>query len=362
MKLPYAQQCHITQQTRLIAPATAIEDVPTGPHVAQLVPRMRAAIAKVFRGEDDRLVVVVGPCSIHDPSAALEYATCLAALHHEVRRDLLLVMRTYFEKPRTTVGWKGLINDPHLDESFAVNDGIALARRLLRDIVSLGVPTGCEFLDAISPQYLADVVCWGAIGARTAESQLHRELASGLSMPVGFKNGTDGHVDTAVEGVISAAHPHSFLGINAAGQASIVATTGNRDCHIILRGGKSGPNYAPTCIDAAKLRLQEAGLLPRVMVDVSHGNSGKDHRRQLLVAKDVGAQIALGQQGIFGLMMESFLVEGAQRPARASKLRYGQSVTDACLGWEQTRQALLGLADAVQTRRQCAAASTPLVP
>ena len=215
-------------------------------------------------------------------------------------------------------------------------------------------------MDAISPQYLADVVCWGAIGARTAESQLHRELASGLSMPVGFKNGTDGHVDTAVEGVISAAHPHSFLGINAAGQASIVATTGNLDCHIILRGGKTGPNYAPTCIEAAKLRLRQAGLLPRVMVDVSHGNSGKDHRRQLLVAKDVAAQLALGQQGIFGMMLESFLVEGSQRHARASALRYGQSITDACLGWEQTHEAILSLAEAVHTRRQHAPAA-PLV-
>jgi 3-deoxy-7-phosphoheptulonate synthase len=260
-------------------------------------------------------------------------------------------MRVYFEKPRTTVGWKGLINDPRLDGTFAINEGLRLARRLLVDLADLGVPAGCEFLDPISPQFIADTVSWGAIGARTTESQVHRELASGLSMPIGFKNGTDGDVQIAIDAVRAGAHPHRFLGVTEQGLGAIVATRGNRDCHIILRGGQSGPNYDAASVEKAATALRDAGLPPRLMVDVSHGNSGKDHRRQPTVAKEIAAQVAAGESAIFGVMMESFLVEGRQDLVTASTLRYGQSITDACMGWDTTVDVLAGLAASVRSRR-----------
>jgi 3-deoxy-7-phosphoheptulonate synthase len=320
------------------------------PALALAVPQHRRDIAAALGRTSLRLVVVVGPCSIHEPRAALEYAARLAALQAEVGDALLLVMRTYFEKPRSTIGWKGLLNDPHLDRSFSVAAGLSMCRQLLCDIGALGVPTACEFLDPVSPRYLADAVCWGAIGARTAESQVHRELASGLEMPIGFKNGTDGRVDVAVQGVVAAAQPHRFLGINPAGQAAVISTRGNADCHIILRGGKSGPNYAPEAVAAALEQLRAAGLPPRVMVDVSHGNSNKQLDAQLEVSAAVARQVAAGNRGIVGLMMESFLVGGSQAFGELKTLRYGQSITDSCLGWEQTVQSLGELAAAVRRR------------
>jgi 3-deoxy-7-phosphoheptulonate synthase len=349
---PFDADCHIAQQSALISPAELHAAVPLGGPQSGRIGHKRRAIAAALHGDDPRLVIVVGPCSIHDPAAALEYAQRLAHLGTELQEDLIVVMRTYFEKPRTTVGWKGLINDPYLDETYAINDGLRLGRRLLLDILELEVPTGCEFLDAISPQYLADAVCWGAIGARTTESQVHRALASGLCMPVGFKNGTDGSIDIAIEGVISAAHPHSFLGINRDGQASIVATTGNPHCHVILRGGKRGPNYGPDSVRQVLADLQRAGLPQRLMVDVSHGNSGRDHRQQLPVARQVAQQIAAGQAGIVGVMLESFLLEGKQALGSGAPLRYGQSITDACLGWEDTETALRALAQGAAKRRR----------
>src|SRR5262245_5618833 len=298
------------------------------------------------------MVVVVGPCSIHDPAAAMDYARRLKALGDELRADLCIVMRVYFEKPRTTVGWKGLINDPHLDGSFVINEGLRCARRLLIDLNELGLPAGCEFLDPISPQFTSDLVSWGAIGARTTESQVHRELASGLSMPVGFKNGTDGGVQVAIDAVRAAVHPHTFLGVTDQGLSAIVATRGNPDCHVILRGGQSGPNYSAASVQKVAQALRDAGLPPRLMIDTSHGNSEKDWRRQPRVAQDIGEQVAQGDQTIVGVMMESFLVDGRQNVARLDALTYGQSVTDGCLGWEATVPTLTGLAEAVRARRR----------
>ncbi len=335
----------------LIPPAILLEEIPLEESAVQAVARSREAIARAIHGKEERLVVVAGPCSIHDPAAALEYAEKLARLAASVADDLLLVMRAYFEKPRTTVGWKGLINDPHLDGSFAINDGLRTARRLLRDIVRMGLPVGCEFLDPISPQFTADLVSWGAIGARTTESQVHRELASGLSTPVGFKNGTDGNIRIAVEGVVSAMHPHRFLGVTEQGVAAIISTQGNPDCHIILRGGDTGPNYGPEAIMDAKNTLIKAKLPARLMVDISHGNSGKDHRNQPAVARALIEQIMAGQDAIFGVMMESFLVEGNQALTAKSNLKYGQSITDACLGWETTAQLIEELALGSRRRR-----------
>src|SRR5438309_6526139 len=278
----------------LLPPLILVEEQTLSDRGSQTVTRARQEIARILRGEDDRLVVIVGPCSIHDPAAAVEYARRLEKLAQEHARDLCIVMRVYFEKPRTTVGWKGLINDPHLDGSFAINEGLRRARRLLLELAELGLPTGCEFLDPISPQYTSDLVSWGAIGARTTESQVHRELTSGLSMPVGFKNGTDGGVQIAIDAVRSSAHPHRFLGVTEQGLCAIVATRGNPDCHVTLRGGQSGPNYDALHVQKAVAALRDAGLNARLMIDTSHGNSEKDYRRQPAVARDVGVQLAQG--------------------------------------------------------------------
>ena len=335
----------------LLPPAILVEELPLGDRGSETVSRAREAVSAVLGGQDDRLVVVVGPCSIHDPVAAIDDARRLRRVADEHARDLCIVMRVYFEKPRTTVGWKGLINDPRLDGTFAINEGLRLARRLLVDLADLGLPAGCEFLDPISPQFIADTVSWGAIGARTTESQVHRELASGLSMPIGFKNGTDGDVQIAIDAVRAGAHPHRFLGVTEQGLGAIVATRGNRDCHIILRGGQSGPNYDAVSVEKAATALRDAGLPPRLMVDMSHGNSSKDHRRQPIVAKEIAAQVAAGDSAIFGVMMESFLVEGRQDLVAPTTLRYGQSITDACMGWETTVDVLAELAASVRSRR-----------
>ncbi len=339
----------------LVPPAILIEELPLTERGSETVARGREAVGRVLNGADDRLVVIVGPCSIHDPGAALDYAGRLKALADELTRELCVVMRVYFEKPRTTVGWKGLINDPRLDGSFVINEGLRLARRLLRDLSELGLPAGCEFLDPISPQYTSDLVTWGAIGARTTESQVHRELASGLSMPVGFKNGTDGGVQIAIDAVRSAAHPHRFLGVTEQGLCGIVATRGNPDCHVILRGGASGPNYDTLTVRKTVTALRDSDLKPRLMVDTSHGNSEKNHARQPLVAREIASQVAGGEGGIFGVMMESFLVEGRQELGDRAALVYGQSVTDACLSWVQTIPVLRELADAVRARRKARA-------
>ncbi|MGH2588597.1 MAG: 3-deoxy-7-phosphoheptulonate synthase [Dehalococcoidia bacterium] len=335
----------------LVSPAMLLDELPLTEEESVSVTRAREAVVRILNGEDDRLVVVVGPCSIHDPAAALDYARRLKCLADEFAEDLCIVMRVYFEKPRTTVGWKGLINDPHLDGTYAVNEGLRLARRLLLEIVALGLPTGCEFLDPISPQYFADAVTWGAIGARTTESQVHRNLASGLSMPLGFKNGTSGEVQIAIDALRAAAYPHSFLGVTEQGLAAIVTTFGNPDCHVILRGGQNGTNYDGASIQGTLAALHEGGLPPRVMIDTSHGNSSKNHRRQPIVAQEIAAQVADGEAGIIGLLMESFLVEGRQDLTEPSTLVYGQSITDACMSWEMTVPTLQHLAEAVRGRR-----------
>jgi 3-deoxy-7-phosphoheptulonate synthase len=336
----------------LVPPVILLQELPLTEEGSLTVTRARAEVSRILKGEDDRLIVVVGPCSIHDPAAARDYGRRLRALVDELGRDLCLIMRVYFEKPRTTVGWKGLINDPHLDGSFAINVGLRLGRRLLLDLVELGLPAGCEFLDPISPQFITDLVSWGAIGARTTESQVHRELASGLSMPVGFKNGTDGGVQIAIDAVRAAAHPHSFLGVTEQGLAGIVSTRGNPDCHVILRGGQSGPNYDAKSVQAALAGLRRAGLPARVMIDTSHGNSEKDYRRQAPVARDIAGQVAAGERGIIGVLMESFLVDGRQDLGDPSRLTYGQSITDACMGWDMTVPVLRELATAVRARRK----------
>jgi len=336
----------------LMPAAVLLEEIPTSPAAATLVEASRKAVGAILRGEDDRVVVVCGPCSIHDVDAARAYATGLAAVAARLRADLFIVMRVYFEKPRTTVGWKGLINDPDLDGSFRVNRGLRLARTLLSDLAELGVPVGSELLDTITPQYLADLISWGAIGARTTESQVHRELASGLSMPVGFKNGTSGNVNVAVEAALAARHPHSFLGVTKQGIAAVVQTRGNDACHVILRGGADGlTNFDADAIDAAVIRLRTHGLAPRVMVDASHGNSGKDPQRQPLVLQSLAQQIASGSTEIFGVMLESHLVGGRQDLVPGRPLTAGQSITDACLAWDETVPVLEALASAVRTRR-----------
>jgi len=335
----------------LIPPAILLEELPLSEEASMTVSRGREELVRILTGEDDRLLLIVGPCSIHDPKAGLDYARRLQALAGELAEDLCIVMRVYFEKPRTTVGWKGLINDPHLDGSFKINDGLRLARRLLLDLAELGLPAGCEFLDPISPQYTSDLVTWGAIGARTTESQVHRELASGLSMPVGFKNGTDGGVQIAIDAIRSSAHPHRFLGVTEQGLCAIVSTRGNPHCHAILRGGQSGPNYDVIHVQKTVAALRDAGLIPRLMIDTSHGNSEKDYRRQPLVAREIAAQLAQGEGGVFGVMMESFLADGRQDLVRPTSLVYGQSITDACMGWEMTVPAIRELAEAVRARR-----------
>jgi len=325
-----------------------------GTPVETLVAGTRGAVRRIMAGEDDRLLVVVGPCSIHDPAAALAYARKLKAERERHAGTLEIVMRVYFEKPRTTVGWKGLINDPYLDESYRIHEGLRIARQLLVDINRLGVPAGSEFLDVISPQYIGDLIAWGAIGARTTESQVHRELASGLSAPVGFKNGTDGNIKIATDAIQAAARPHHFLSVHKNGQVAIVETRGNKDCHVILRGGKA-PNYDAESVAAACLEIEGAKLPCRLMVDASHANSSKQHQRQIDVMKDVGTQLAAGSRCIFGVMVESHLVGGAQKftPGQDNPeaLTYGQSITDACIDWNDTVGLLDGLAASVLARR-----------
>ena len=341
----------IAQLKPLIPPAILMEELPVSERASSTVVSARRELDAILAGADDRLVVVVGPCSIHDSVAALEYGEQLAEKATTLRDELCLVMRVYFEKPRTTVGWKGLINDPHLDDSFDINNGLRAARSLLVQLADMGLPTGSEFLDTITPQFIADLICWGAIGARTTESQIHRELASGLSMPVGFKNGTDGNVQIALDAIGAARHPHHFLSVTKQGISAIVATSGNINCHLILRGGSQGPNYHPGSVGAAADKLRAVDLPQRIMVDCSHGNSDKDHRRQPAVGRDVAAQVAGGSRDIFGVMLESHLVEGNQKLG-AEELVYGQSVTDACMGWETTVEVLEELAGAVAQRRR----------
>ncbi len=335
----------------LITPALLEEALPVPDAAQALVENSRVAISRVLHGADDRLIVVVGPCSIHDHDQALEYARLLKAQADAMAGDLLLVMRVYFEKPRTTVGWKGYINDPHLDDSFAINTGLQMARRLLLDVLALGLPVGTEFLDLLSPQFISDLVSWGAIGARTTESQSHRQLASGLSGPVGFKNGTDGSIKVATDAIQSARSVHAFMGMTKMGQVAIFETRGNDDCHVILRGGKH-PNYSTADVDAACTLLKSAGLRENMMIDVSHANSSKKHQRQIAVAAEVAQQIALGDRRINGLMIESHLNEGRQEIVPGQPLKHGVSVTDACISFEQTVPLLQGLAAAVRARRQ----------
>jgi len=342
----------------LITPRTLLDELPLDDDRTATLLGGRAAAHAVLDGQDDRLLVVVGPCSVHDVDATREYATLLASAAERLSADLLIAMRVYFEKPRTTVGWKGLINDPHLDGSGDVNAGLRAARGLLLEVLGLGLPIGCEFLDPITPQYISDAVCWGAIGARTAESQIHRQLGSGLSMPVGFKNRTDGDVQVAVDAVRAAAVPHAFAGIDEDGRSAILHTRGNRDCHIILRGGRGRANYGPEDVEAARRRLRGAGLPERLMIDVSHDNSSKQPERQPAVAAAVGAQVARGESAIVGVMLESFIVGGRQDIEPGRPLTYGQSITDGCIDWATTLKVLEGLAEAVRDRRECGSRSS----
>ena len=338
----------------LISPALLQDELPVPRETQALVERSRAAIADVLHGRDDRLVVVVGPCSIHDHDQAMEYARLLRGAADELSGELLVVMRVYFEKPRTTVGWKGYINDPRLDGSFRINEGLRRARGLLLDISALGLPIATEFLDLLSPQYIADLIAWGAIGERTTESPSHRQLSSGLSCPLGFKNGTDGGVQIAADAMVAASARHAFMGMTKMGMAAIFETRGNQDTHVILRGGKQGPNYDAASIDACCAALRKAGQREQVMVDCSHANSNKSHLRQIDVAQDVAAQIAGGDARITGVMIESNLEEGRQDLKPGEPLRHGVSITDACLGWTQTLPVLRALAEAVRQRRRAA--------
>jgi 3-deoxy-7-phosphoheptulonate synthase len=340
----------IKEIKELLAPDQIRREFPLTDKAAQTTYEARRAIHRILHGADDRLLVIVGPCSIHDTKAALEYARKLKAERDRHQAELLVVMRVYFEKPRTTVGWKGLINDPHLDGTFKINDGLKLGRRLLLELNDMGMPAGVEYLDVISPQYIADIVSWGAIGARTTESQVHRELASGLSCPVGFKNGTDGSLKIAVDAIRTSQHPHHFLSVTKEGHSAIVSTLGNEDCHIILRGGKH-PNYDAASVDAACKELAAAGLAQRVMIDLSHSNSQKNYMRQVEVAKEVAGQIAKGDERIIGVMVESHLKAGRQDLHPGKELVYGQSITDACIGWEETVPLLENLAEAIRSRR-----------
>jgi 3-deoxy-7-phosphoheptulonate synthase len=340
----------ITGLQEVLPPKQLHEEFPIDEAASETVYHARNAVHNILQGEDDRLVVVVGPCSVHDPAAALDYASKLKPLIDELADELCIIMRVYFEKPRTTVGWKGLINDPNLDESFEINKGLRLARKLLRDLALAGVPTGTEYLDLISPQYIADLVSWGAIGARTTESQGHRELASGLSCPVGFKNSTDGGFKIAIDAVKAASNPHVFMSLTKEGHSAIFSTKGNDDCHIILRGGKQ-PNYDAKSVQHAAEQLEKYGLKPSMMIDCSHANSMKDFRRQVDVCESVAAQVADGENRIMGVMLESHLVEGRQDVIPGQKLTYGQSVTDACISWETTETCLRDLAAAVHKRR-----------
>ncbi|MCH7697209.1 MAG: 3-deoxy-7-phosphoheptulonate synthase [Proteobacteria bacterium] len=332
------------------SPAEICEDIPISEKAATIVYETRQTIHNILIGKDDRLMLVIGPCSIHDTVAAVEYASRLQPLMEELKDDLLIIMRVYFEKPRTTVGWKGLINDPDLDGSFHINKGLRLARQLLLDINEMAIPAGTEFLDIITPQYLTDMVSWGAIGARTTESQVHREVVSGMSCPIGFKNGTDGTTQIAVDAIRSASQPHNFLSLRKEGTSAIFKTKGNEDCHIILRGGKQ-PNYNADSINAAASQLQSAKLPARIMVDFSHANSRKQYQLQLQVGHDVAKQVAAGDGRIFGAMIESHLIAGRQDIVADKELVYGQSITDACLGWEETEPLIRELAQAANKRR-----------
>ena len=334
----------------VLPPEELHREYPITEQASDTVYHTRQAIHDILSGNDSRLLVVVGPCSIHDPKAAREYAQRLKNIIEELEDDLCIVMRVYFEKPRTTVGWKGLINDPHLDDSFNINHGLRVARSLLLDLAEMGVPSGTEFLDLISPQYIADLVSWGAIGARTTESQGHRELASGLSCPVGFKNGTDGDLRVAVDAILAADRPHVFMSLTKQGHSAIFSTTGNDDCHIILRGGKK-PNYDAESVNQAVKQLEKTGQRNKLMIDCSHANSGKDPVRQMEVCRDVAGQIANGDERIFGVMMESHLVRGRQDVADINDMVYGQSITDACMSWDETDILLRELAEAVRQRR-----------
>jgi 3-deoxy-7-phosphoheptulonate synthase len=341
----------IERVVELATPLKLLEELPLGEGRTEAVVRGREAVVGVLDGSDDRLLVVVGPCSVHDPEAALEYARRLSAKARELGDDLLIAMRVYFEKPRTTTGWKGLINDPHLDNSGDVNHGLRVARELLLEVLDLGLPIGCEFLDPITPQYISDAVAWGAIGARTTESQIHRQLGSGLSMPIGFKNRTDGNVQVAVDAVRASAVPHAFAGIDDSGIPAILHTTGNPDGHVILRGGKDAPNYDSAGIEGALAKLRAADLPERVVVDASHDNSGKDPARQIEATGEIADQVARGSKAIVGVMLESFLVGGRQDLESDGNLIYGQSITDACIDWDQTVAVLDRLATAVRARR-----------
>jgi 3-deoxy-7-phosphoheptulonate synthase len=341
------------QWTKVVLPPVFLEEErPLTEQASETIFNTRREIIDILNRRDDRLLVVVGPCSIHDIKAAREYASLLRSAVPEFSKDLCIVMRVYFEKPRTTVGWKGLINDPHLDQSYKINDGLRLARNLLLDIAEMGVPSGTEFLDMISPQYIAGLVAWGAIGARTTESQVHRQLVSGVSCPVGFKNGTSGNVDIAIDALLSAAHSHTFLGHTKHGQSAIFVTNGNPDTHIILRGGRGLVNYTAEAVAETTAKMRKAALDPRIMIDFSHANSNKDYRRQSLVGHDVATQIASGNRDIMGVMIESNLVAGAQKLEANKPLTYGQSITDACIDWPETHTLLQTLAASVRNRRE----------
>ncbi|WP_440098409.1 3-deoxy-7-phosphoheptulonate synthase [Streptosporangium sp. H16] len=356
----------VTPVEPLLPPATLREEIPLSPAAGETVLNGRYEVAQVLSGQDDRLVVVAGPCSIHDPRAALTYAERLSDLARQVSGSLVVVMRVYMEKPRTRLGWKGLISDPHLDGSHDLNSGLRLARSLMVDILETGLPIGCEFLDPLTPLYFSDAVSWGSIGARTVQSQVHRQLTSGLSMPVGIKNATSGHVEDAVDAIVAASKGHVFPGIDDEGVASIVATSGNPECHVVLRGGSTAPNYGPSDVANALELLGRAGLPQRLFIDASHGNSGKDHERQPHVASDIARRIAGGETGIAGIMLESFLAAGRQDLVlgRTDRLAYGQSVTDACVDWEQTTRMVEELAAAAETGRslrRAGAETTPLL-
>jgi len=342
---------HVVETTPLMPPSALKGELPVTEGVAAVVATARQRIARILHGHDARVVVIVGPCSIHDEAAAHAYAAKLRVLQQELADGLEIVMRVYFEKPRTTIGWKGLINDPHLDGSFAIAEGLRLARQILLAIAELGLPAATELLDPIVPQYIADLIAWTAIGARTTESQTHREMASGLSMPVGFKNGTDGNVEVAIHALLSAREPHNFLGIDHQGQVSVVATTGNPDCHLVLRGGKSGPNYQAATLQEIVTRLTAQSLCPRLVIDCSHGNSSKDFNRQPLVLADLAQQIRDGQTAIAGVMIESHLRAGRQNLTAKEDLVYGQSITDGCIDFETTAEMLRSLYRAVRAAR-----------
>jgi len=348
--MPRTDDLRIRELKELIPPSHLIREFSVSDKAATVVADSRNALHRILHGQDDRMMVVIGPCSIHDTKAAMEYAHRLAAERERFAPELEIVMRVYFEKPRTTVGWKGLINDPYMDNSFRINDGLRTARELLLNINELGLPAGTEFLDMISPQYVADLISWGAIGARTTESQVHRELASGLSCPVGFKNGTDGNIKIAVDAIKAASQPHHFLSVTKGGHSAIVSTGGNEDCHIILRGGKA-PNYDAASVDAACRDIAAAGLASRLMIDASHANSSKKPENQVPVCADIAAQVAAGETRIVGVMVESHLVGGRQDLVPGKELTYGQSVTDGCIDWESSVKVLEGLAEAVRQRR-----------